>query len=214
MTNNHNFNNGINFKILFDGSSNIKEFYSQSGQDIFILSALNGKKNGKFLDIGASWPKQINNTFLLENSFNWDGVLIEIDTEMAQQCMKERKSKVICGDATKVNYNEIFEELGGYVDYISLDIDGQPTMDVLNSLPLNGENVGVITFEHDSYRVGDKIKNESRKIFDKYGFIRVCEDVANNNNIYEDWYVSSKIYDEKLNILKTSKINWYDILFY
>lgn len=213
MTNNHNFNDNRTLKIFFDGFSEIKEFYSQAGQDIFILSVLNGKKNGKFLDIGASWPKLINNTFLLENKFNWSGILIEIDEKLSNQCKKERKSEVICSDATKINYEEIFEKLGGYIDYISLDIDGQPTIDVLKSLPLNGKNVGIITFEHDSYRIGNYIKNESRKIFNKNGFIRLCEDVANNNNAYEDWYISTNIYNEKLDVLKSSNLNWVDILF-
>jgi hypothetical protein len=42
---------------------------------------LDGKRNGKFLDIGASDPKIINNTLLLEKNFGWTGVQIEIDEQ-------------------------------------------------------------------------------------------------------------------------------------
>ena len=36
----------------FSGVENIKENYSQSMQDIFVLTMLNGKKNGIYIEIG------------------------------------------------------------------------------------------------------------------------------------------------------------------
>jgi hypothetical protein len=213
ITNNHNFNYNKKFKLEFEGSSSINEFYSQAGQDVFVLSVLNGKKNGKFLDIGSCWPKIINNTYLLESKFGWDGVLIELDENLANECKINRKSKVICGDATQVDYNHIFNELGE-VDYMSLDIDGTPTLDVLKKLPLKEHKIKVITFEHDAYRVGDFVRSESRKLFTDLGYIRICGDVANENNIYEDWYVHPIVLEERdLEILKNNGSNWGDILF-
>ena len=43
-------------------------------QDIFVLSMLNGKKNGIYVEIGADKPKVINNSYLLESVFDWSGV--------------------------------------------------------------------------------------------------------------------------------------------
>lgn len=197
----------------FNGSENVSEFYSQAGQDIFVLSVLNGKKNGKFLDIGASDPKIINNTFMLEKQFGWSGTQIEIDQTLADKCKSERSSNVICNDATKVDYNQVFEQLGE-IDYMSLDIDGLPTLEVLQKLPFDKFKIKVITFEHDSYRVGDYIRNESRKIFDSFGYVRICSDVANENNIYEDWYINKNFIDiEQIKPLMSERKNWDDILF-
>ena len=201
------------FKVDFENSSKIKIFHSQAAQDLFVLTALNGKKNGKFVDIGASDPKLINNTYLLESKFGWNGVLIEIDEALANKCKKERSSKVICNDATKIDYSLIFSELGE-IDYVSLDIDGLETLQVLEKLPLADYKVKVITFEHDLWRIGNQIKDKSRKIFDDLGYERICSDVANNYNIYEDWYVHPELVDsDKLKRLRSDKQEWKDIIF-
>lgn len=199
--------------VTFNGSDDVTEFYSQAGQDVFVLTVLNGKKNGKFLDIGASDPKVINNTYMLEKQFGWSGTQIEIDKTLADKCKSERSSNVICDDATKVDYVKVFQELGE-VDYMSLDIDGIPTLEVLKKLPFDSFNIKVITFEHDSYRVGNFIRDESRKIFDSFGYVRICGDVANENNIYEDWYINKNFIDiESIKPLMSERKNWDDVLF-
>ena len=43
---------------------------SQTGQDLFVLSVLNHKRNGTFLEIGSNHPITVNNTFLLENEYD------------------------------------------------------------------------------------------------------------------------------------------------
>ena len=215
LTNNHNFTKEVEFKIKFNDHETIKTFYSQAGQDLFVLMALNGKKNGKFLEIGSSEPKFINNTYLLESKFNWSGVLIEIDENLSNKCKKERTSSVICGDATKLDYKLIFKELNE-IDYISLDIDGINTLRTLEKLPLNEYKVKVITFEHDSWQSknGNHVRSESRKIFNSLGYERICGNVANKNNIYEDWYVHPELVDVKnLKNLNSNGKNWNDILF-
>ena len=42
---------------------NIKS-YSQSAQDIFVLSVLDQKRDGTYLEIGSSVPVDNNNTYL------------------------------------------------------------------------------------------------------------------------------------------------------
>lgn len=213
INNNFNFKNiPVNFKLGFKGSSSLTHFYSQAAQDIFVLIALNGKKNGKFLDIGASEPQIINNTYLLETNFNWRGILIEIDKKLASKCKKYRKSPVICEDATKINYEEIFKKLEE-VDYLSLDID-KGNLNVLNILPLEKYKIKVITFEHDVYGGDKKIQIESRKIFNKFGYERICEDVANGGKKYEDWYVHPDLVDvDYLKILRSKGQDWPSIMF-
>ena len=44
-------------KNRFPGSEDIAENHSQSMQDLFVLSVLNGKKNGVYVEIGADRPR-------------------------------------------------------------------------------------------------------------------------------------------------------------
>lgn len=214
MKNEHHKKNYENLKIKFLNHDIIEEFYGQAAQDIFVLTILNGKTNGIFLDIGCNDPKIISNTYLLENKFNWTGTLIDIDQNYTDLCLKERRSNVICEDATKVNYMEIFSKHEN-IDYMSLDIDGMPTLEVLKKIPFNEFKIKVITFEHDSYRVGNYIRDVSREIFDQYGYHRICQDVANENNVYEDWYVHPDLVDiNNFKILTSNNKNWNEILFH
>ena len=52
--------------------------YSQSAQDIFVLSVLDQKKKGTYLEIGSSVPVDNNNTYILETEFNWTGLLLNL----------------------------------------------------------------------------------------------------------------------------------------
>jgi hypothetical protein len=199
-------------KIKFKGYETLKESYSQAGQDLFVLCVLDGKKNGKFLDIGASWPKFYNNTFLLESDYNWSGLLIEIDNEYCSQYSFDRRSEFICGDATSLDYVNIFSNLKE-VDYLSLDIDGLPTLDVLKRLDLGTNQISVVTFEHDIYKSDSYIRDESRKIFESFGYVRLCSDVCNGGNSFEDWYITQKIYDEKFKVLESVNNEWTEIIY-
>jgi FkbM family methyltransferase len=50
---------------------------SQLGQDLFVLSELQLKHNGFFVEFGATNGLNISNTYLLETEFSWKGILAE-----------------------------------------------------------------------------------------------------------------------------------------
>ena len=50
---------------------------AQIKQDLFVLKHLDGKKNGYFVEFGASDGKTLSNTWLLEKRFGWQGILAE-----------------------------------------------------------------------------------------------------------------------------------------
>jgi FkbM family methyltransferase len=51
--------------------------YSQIGQDIEVLKFYNNKKNGFFIEIGASDGIELSNTYLLETKYEWKGICVE-----------------------------------------------------------------------------------------------------------------------------------------
>jgi FkbM family methyltransferase len=70
-------------------------YYSQLGQDLFVLETLKMKKNGFFVEIGAGDGKHLSNTYLLEKEFNWDGILVEPNKSSFESCAKLRHCKVV-----------------------------------------------------------------------------------------------------------------------
>jgi len=51
--------------------------YAHIEQDFWVLDRLNGKRNGFFVEFGASDGTTFSNTCLLEREFGWNGILCE-----------------------------------------------------------------------------------------------------------------------------------------
>ncbi|MEI7670417.1 MAG: hypothetical protein WCJ33_10080, partial [Pseudomonadota bacterium] len=58
--------------------------YSQSAQDIFVVTALQYKMNGYFLEIGANHPLNGNNTYILESKYKFKGLMVEYCDEFEE----------------------------------------------------------------------------------------------------------------------------------
>jgi FkbM family methyltransferase len=56
---------------------NLKKSKSQFRQDLFVLSASSFKRNGFFVEFGATNGIVLSNTYLLEKEFGWTGILAE-----------------------------------------------------------------------------------------------------------------------------------------
>lgn len=63
---------------------------SQLGQDQWVLTQLNGKRNGTFVDIGAHDGKHFSNTYMLEKEYGWTGVCVEANCETFAELEKNR----------------------------------------------------------------------------------------------------------------------------
>jgi len=57
--------------------AHLDKSHSQLRQDLFVLSTLNFKQGGFFVEFGATNGIALSNTYLLEKEFGWDGILAE-----------------------------------------------------------------------------------------------------------------------------------------
>ena len=99
--------------------------FARENQDLFILSVLGSKTKGTYVEIGAYMPVEDNNTYLLENQFEWKGISLEFYEEYSSRWKAVRNNPCITCDATTVNYTELFEEnnLPNHIDFLQIDID-------------------------------------------------------------------------------------------
>lgn len=188
-------------KFKFKGSENINQNYSQAFQDIFVLSILNGKKEGTYVEIGGDHPIRINNSYLLETEFDWKGVSFEIDQAKVDYYNTIRKNKSICTDATEFDYLNFFKEnsFPNFIDYLQVDIEpSYQTLKALKKLPHDEYKFSVITFETDLYKDGPDASNECHEILIHYGYQLLVKNVANEGCPYENWYIYPEKIDKKL----------------
>jgi len=190
-----------NLKFKFSGSENIENNYSQSMQDMFVLSVLDGKRNGVYVEIGADKPRVINNSYLLESQYDWSGVSFEIESDKVDYFNTIRKNKCICANATKFDYKSLFDErkYPKQIDYLQLDCDPpQITLECLKKLPLEDYRFSVITFETDLYAGGQDVQIEHWQILSSLGYQRVVKNIKNENNPYEDWWIDPLVIGEHM----------------
>jgi hypothetical protein len=188
-------------RYKFNGAESIKNNYSQAFQDMFVLSILDGKKNGTYVEIGGDHGVIISNTYLLETEFDWKGVSFEIDRSKVEGYNSIRDNKCICADAIQFDYKKFFKE-NNYpkqIDYLQVDIEpAWQTLNALKALPLDEYRFSVITYETDLYKDGPDAGEEAMEILLSRGYELVVRNVANQNNPYEDWYVDPTVLIQKL----------------
>ena len=180
-------------KVKFPGAKDIKRNYSQCYQDMFVLTMLNGKENGKFVEVGCGDPFFGNNTVLLED-LGWTGISIDIDSNITKKFAEHRTSQVITADATKLDYSSL---LSGDYDYLQIDCDpALNSLQVLLRIPFEKCRFAVITFEHDGY-CSDGIKERSRAYLESLGYELVVTDIAPDKYMnFEDWWVYPELIED------------------
>lgn len=183
-------------KKKFKGSESIERNYSQAFQDLFVLSILDGKRDGTYVEIGGDNPININNSYLLETEYNWSGISFEIDSNKVEYYNSIRKNTCICSDATSIDYKKVFQQynIPKTIDYLQIDIDpSYQSLEALKNIPLDEYKFSVITFETDLYRDGSSVSDESNKILSQFGYKLLIKNVAYLGNPFENWYVHSEL---------------------
>lgn len=196
-------------KYKFNNAEIINENHAQAYQDIFVLSMLNGKKNGTFLEIGANDAIDNNNTIILEKDFGWNGISVDIDPiSKTSYELNNRKSKFLLENALSINYEKYLNEISinNRIDYLQLDIEPQKnTFDCLKIIPFNKFKFSVITFETDVYVGSIELRDESRAYIQSMGYLKIAGNICPNNDLwpFEDWYIDPEVVDSNIfNIFK------------
>ena len=190
-------------RYQFKGSGGIKKTHGQVYQDLFVLACLDGKRNGRYLEIGSAGPYYGNNTAVLEEQFGWYGVGIDFDEKFVKDYREKRKNPILQENALEVDYTSLLNELAvdGVVDYLQLDCEpSSVTYDIMTKIPFDKFKFAVITYEHDHYL--DKTKSyrhKSREFLTSRGYELVVSDVSpEGHSSFEDWYVHPDLVDRKI----------------
>ena len=203
--------NYFNLKYKFPDSEKIEKNYSQVYQDMFVLTMLDGKREGTYLEIGTADPIYNNNTYLLEKEFDWYGISIEINKdEVAKFIESGRSGPIIHLDALEVDYSEELKILPSVIDYLQIDCEpAETTYKILEKIPFNKYKFRVITYEHDYYADETKsFREKSRKFLENKGYVMVVGDIApDKNSTFEDWWVHPELVDKKILNVMTDSTN-------
>lgn len=171
--------------------------YGQLYQDLFVLCLTNGKRGGKYLEIGAYHSQELSNTLLLERDFGWTGVSVEIDKERAEEFNVNRTNPIIAGDALTVDY-AIWAPID--LDYLQVDCEPAATsLAILKKVLGDGVRPNIITFEHELYSEGPSVMMEAREFLAGLDYELLVDQVALGEGCaFEDWYVRRGVFDEEL----------------
>jgi hypothetical protein len=91
---------------------------------------------------------------------------------------------------------------------LQIDCD-EASLGILEQLPLKGYKFGVITFEHDMYRLGTETRDKARAILQKHGYVLVVNDAAFTEQAsYEDWYVHPDVVEIPAEMKTNKSINF------
>ena len=87
------------------------QFNSQGGQDEWVCNMLNNKRNGYFIDIGATDGESLSNTYVLEKELGWLGLCFE----PARRQFKKLKRIRDCLCINKAVFNN--DGIVGFMEY-------------------------------------------------------------------------------------------------
>jgi FkbM family methyltransferase len=110
----------------------LKQNYSQFNQDLKVIDFYKNKKNGFFVEIGASDGITLSNTFLLETLYDWKGICVEPIDSNYKKLISNRINSDCCNFAVFnetgkiVNFDvvESYDLLSGISEYLDSDKTG------------------------------------------------------------------------------------------
>lgn len=175
---------------------------SQLGQDAIVDRFLKKQRDGYFVDLGACWYQNMNNTYFFEKERGWKGIAIEYDNKFTQGWSENRPNTLhIVQDATIVDYQKLFDEFNmpKMIDYLSIDLEPpEVTLQCLYKVLEADYEYKVISFEVDYYR-NKIIRDVSRQLLSDRGYILTGE-IFDRGYHVDDMWVHNSIYEEGMKV--------------
>jgi hypothetical protein len=175
---------------------------SQLGQDAIVDRFLKGQRNGYFVDLGACWFDNMNNSIFFEKERGWKGIAIEYDDKFTPGWKEHRPNTMhIVQDATTVDYQKLFDDYGmpKMIDYLSIDLEPpEVTLQCLYKVLEADYDYKVISFEVDYYR-NTEVRDTSRKLLWHCGYVLTGEVLDRGYHI-DDMWVHHSIYEEGMKV--------------
>ena len=109
----------------------LKKSKSQLRQDLFVLTELNFKKNGYFVEFGATNGFDLSNTYLLEKEFEWTGILSE-----PAKCWHKNLKK---NRSAKIDINCVWKDTGSNLKFNEVNIAELSTIDIFSDSDMHKE---------------------------------------------------------------------------
>jgi FkbM family methyltransferase len=173
---------------------------SQLRQDLFVLNQLNYKKKGFFIEFGAADGVNCSNTFLLEKTFKWKGILSEPAKIHHPKLFVHRKckieKKIIWKDSeSELLFNQTFDSLASTIDKFSfLDINKLSRVQSSKKYKIKTISLNDLLKKYDAPKIIDylSIDTEGSEYeilnafnFKKYKFrVITCEVFSNKKKIH------------------------------
>lgn len=178
---------------------------SEFRQDIIADKFLKSKRDEFFVDIGASYYQQWNNSYFFEKERNYRGIAVEMNSDFAAPWAEHRpNTKMYNEDATLVDYAKVLEENNApdVIDFLSIDIDpNTATWEALMKVMDTKYTFGVIAFEVDyggdlNNKERFSVRDPSRSYLVARGYVLAIEVFANGGAYHvDDIWVHKSIYD-------------------
>ena len=129
--------NKIFLKKFIDCFKNVKNIKSQLYQDVFASFVIGNQFDKTFLEFGATDGLELSNSFMLENTLNWSGVLSEPSPQWHEVLKENRKY-------TKIIKKCIWSDSGKILDFFMSDRGNFSTLNEFidsdkYSMPFNTE---------------------------------------------------------------------------
>ena len=120
----YEFSELIDQDYLGEYLGNLPNSKSQLGQDLFVLSQLGFKRNGFFVEFGATNGIDFSNTHLMETKFDWNGILAEPAKLWHSSLNKNRSASIEVDCVWKTSgetllFNEVNDGNGGELSTIN-----------------------------------------------------------------------------------------------
>jgi len=185
------------------------KLYSESNseqlQESFVISMLDEKQNGHYVEIGSGHPTKGNNTFVLETVLGWSGLALEFNEADVEKYNLGRKNKATMADAITFDDVEYFKnnKFPKQIDFLQIDLDGLEWKDAEHSgnanllaliaLPLTRYRFSVIVFEHECTTnfKNKTIRDAQREILSALDYILL------GSSGLEDWWIDPRVIEKE-----------------